>query len=154
MARPLRLHYPGAFYHVTVRGNERTAIFRSEADRKAFLQILSQAVDRSRLDLYAYELMGSHYPMLLGTPDANLSLAIWHLMGCVPSILTGSPGVWDICSRDVSRRFWWKDRYERSHNWVDVPKLIFQRLKTNARTLRSFLLCDRSYLLGVRSGRW
>jgi len=34
MARPLRIEYPGAFYHVTSRGNERKDIYRSKRDRK------------------------------------------------------------------------------------------------------------------------
>ncbi|HXH37108.1 MAG TPA: addiction module toxin RelE, partial [Thermoanaerobaculia bacterium] len=37
MARPLRIEFPGALYHVTSRGNERRSIFRSDRDRKAFL---------------------------------------------------------------------------------------------------------------------
>lgn len=81
MARPLRLQYPGALYHVTARGNERKAIFRSDADRQAFLSILSQAVDRYRLVLHAYVLMGNHYHVLVETREANLSLAIRHLNG-------------------------------------------------------------------------
>lgn len=85
MARPLRLQYPGAFYHITARGNERKAIFRSDGDRKAFLEILSQAVDRYRLVLHAYVLMGNHYHLLLETPEANLSLAIRHLNGVYTS---------------------------------------------------------------------
>jgi REP element-mobilizing transposase RayT len=37
MARPLRITYPGAFYHITSRGNERKQIFKSLADREKFL---------------------------------------------------------------------------------------------------------------------
>jgi REP element-mobilizing transposase RayT len=37
MARPLRMTFPGAFYHITSRGNERKQIFQSLADRKKFL---------------------------------------------------------------------------------------------------------------------
>ena len=33
MARPLRIAYPGAFYHITSRGNERKDIFKSQRDR-------------------------------------------------------------------------------------------------------------------------
>jgi putative transposase len=85
MARPLRLEYPGALYHVTARGNERKSIFRSDADRKAFLSILSQAVDRYRLVVHAYVLMQTHYHLLLETQEANLSLAMRHLNGVYTS---------------------------------------------------------------------
>lgn len=81
MARPLRLQYPGALYHVTARGNERKAIFRSDEDRQTFLTILSQAIERYRLILHAYVLMGNHYHLLVETAEANLSLAIRHLNG-------------------------------------------------------------------------
>ncbi|HHT9135604.1 MAG TPA: transposase, partial [Candidatus Avalokitesvara rifleensis] len=81
MARPLRLQYPGALYHITARGNERKAIFRSDEDREGFLVILAQAVDRYRLILHAYVLMGNHYHLLVETREANLSLALRHLNG-------------------------------------------------------------------------
>ena len=37
MARPLRIDYAGAAYHVTSRGNERKAVFKSDEDRLKFL---------------------------------------------------------------------------------------------------------------------
>ena len=43
MARPLRILYPGAFYHVTARGNERKEIFKSQRDREKFLEYLESA---------------------------------------------------------------------------------------------------------------
>ncbi|HDL20932.1 MAG TPA: hypothetical protein ENH30_06615 [Nitrospirae bacterium] len=43
MARPLRIEYPGAFYHITSRGNERKAIFRSARDREKFLSYLESS---------------------------------------------------------------------------------------------------------------
>jgi len=42
MARPLRIKYPGAYYHVISRGNERKAIFRDGSDRRKFLELLGQ----------------------------------------------------------------------------------------------------------------
>jgi hypothetical protein len=42
VARPLRIEYPGAIYHVLSRGDRREAIFRTEADRKLFLDLLDQ----------------------------------------------------------------------------------------------------------------
>ena len=81
MARPLRVDYPGALYHVTARGNERKAIFRHDADREQFLAVLAHAVERYRLRLHAYVLMDNHYHLLVETPEANLSLALRHLNG-------------------------------------------------------------------------
>jgi putative transposase len=44
MARPLRVEYEGAVYHVAVRGNERQAIFREDADREHFVRVLAESV--------------------------------------------------------------------------------------------------------------
>ncbi len=81
MARPLRVQYPGALYHVTARGNERKTIFRSDADREQFLAVLAHAVERYRLRLHAYVLMDNHYHLLLEIEEPTLSLALRHLNG-------------------------------------------------------------------------
>jgi putative transposase len=59
MARPLRIQYPGAVYHVTCRGNERREIFRDDKDRKTFLEILSQSIEIYNIRLYSYILMSN-----------------------------------------------------------------------------------------------
>ena len=46
MARPLRVEFPGAVYHVMARGNERKSIFLDDQDRKRFLTTLSEMVER------------------------------------------------------------------------------------------------------------
>jgi putative transposase len=46
MARPLRIEYPGALYHLTARGNAQISIFEDDADRHAFLDLLAQVVAR------------------------------------------------------------------------------------------------------------
>jgi REP element-mobilizing transposase RayT len=46
MARPLRLEYEGAVYHVTSRGNARQDIFLIDADRELFLEVLAATVER------------------------------------------------------------------------------------------------------------
>jgi putative transposase len=81
MARPLRIQYPGAFYHITSRGNERKAIFRTDQDRKKFLSYLQSAHERYGAVLHVYCLMGNHYHLLLETPRANLSEILHHING-------------------------------------------------------------------------
>jgi putative transposase len=75
MARPLRLEFAGALYHVMSRGNERRSIFFGDADgdRAAFLGILGQTCERFNWICHAYCLMTNHYHLLLETPDPNLS---------------------------------------------------------------------------------
>lgn len=73
MARPLRLEFDGALYHVTFRGVERRQLFRGDADRERILTKLAEGVERFDLDVYLYCLMSNHVHLLLGTPRGNLS---------------------------------------------------------------------------------
>jgi putative transposase len=81
MARPLRLEYEGAVYHVTSRGNERSVIFRDDRDRAKFLEILGSVASGSRWILHGYCLMGNHFHLLIETPLANLSRGMQRLNG-------------------------------------------------------------------------
>lgn len=81
MARPLRIQYPGAFYHITARGNERKAVYNSTQDRKQFLLYLESAHKRYGAIIHAYCLMGNHYHLLLETPRENLSQVMHHING-------------------------------------------------------------------------
>jgi putative transposase len=73
MARPLRIEYPGAFYHVTSRGNERKDIFKSNTDREMFLSYLASAQEKYEAVVHAYCLMSNHYHLMIETPLGNLS---------------------------------------------------------------------------------
>jgi putative transposase len=72
MARPPRVEYAGAVYHVTARGHERGAIFRDDHDRERFLGELARRVEEERWAVHAYCLMTNHYHLLVETPEANL----------------------------------------------------------------------------------
>jgi putative transposase len=76
MARPIRLDYPDAFYHVLSRGNEKREIFRDDRDYLKFLDTLATMVERFKLEIHAYVLMKNHYHLLIRTKEANLSRAI------------------------------------------------------------------------------
>ena len=81
MGRPLRIQYPGAIYHVTTLGNARQRVFLDGRDRRAFLNLLGTVVSEYNCVLYAYCLMGTHYHLLVETPDANVSGAMRQLNG-------------------------------------------------------------------------
>lgn len=85
MARPLRIEYPGAHYHVTARGNERKDVFKSQKDREQFLSYLESAVSRYEAVIHAYCLMSNHYHLLLETPSGNLSKIMQHINGAYTS---------------------------------------------------------------------
>lgn len=81
MSRPLRIEYPGAFYHVTSRGNERKMVFQSTRDREKYLSYLESAHHRYGAIIHVYCLMGNHYHLLLETPRGNLSKVLHHING-------------------------------------------------------------------------
>ena len=76
MARPLRVEYPGAFYHVVSRSNSRERLYAGPRDYEKFLQYLEKASERFALIIHAYCLMGNHYHLLVETPEPNLSMAM------------------------------------------------------------------------------
>jgi putative transposase len=73
MARLLRVEYEGAIHHVTIRGNERRALFGDDADRERFLKRLGELVDEYGVRLYLFVLMTNHVHLVLETPKGNLS---------------------------------------------------------------------------------
>jgi REP element-mobilizing transposase RayT len=81
MARPLRLEFPGALYHVTARGDRRDAIYLEERDQRFFVRLLGQTCERMNWECYAYCLMTNHYHLVVETADGNLSRGMRHLNG-------------------------------------------------------------------------
>lgn len=73
MARPLRIEYEGAIYHVISRGNNGNNIYRTDRDKRRFLEYLESTKDQYQFIVHAYCLMDNHYHLLLETPEANLS---------------------------------------------------------------------------------
>lgn len=81
MARPLRIEFPGALYHVTSRGNERKDIFLNNKDRQAFLDILARCCNLFNWLCHAYCLMDNHYHLVIETVDGTLSKGMRQLNG-------------------------------------------------------------------------
>ncbi|HYD61601.1 MAG TPA: transposase [Noviherbaspirillum sp.] len=81
MARPLRLEFESALYHVTTRGDRREPIFEDDADREALLEVVRQGVERFDVVVYAYCLMSNHYHFVLQTRQPNLSRLMRHVNG-------------------------------------------------------------------------
>lgn len=81
MARPLRVEFEGAVYHITSRVNAGQVIFLDDSDRLHLLDVLREVVERFGWICYAYCLMSNHYHLLIETPRANLSRGMRHLNG-------------------------------------------------------------------------
>jgi putative transposase len=81
MARPLRLEFAGALYHVTSRGDRREDIYDNNNDKTQFLSLLSCVCQTYNWVCHAYCLMTNHYHLLIETPDGNLSKGMRQLNG-------------------------------------------------------------------------
>lgn len=81
MARPLRLEFAGAIYHVTSRGDRREAIYDDDYDRIGWIDTLAKVCDRFNWRVHAYCLMDNHYHLVVETVEANLSKGMRQLNG-------------------------------------------------------------------------
>jgi len=81
MARPLRLEFAGALYHITSRGDRGEDIYEDDEDCRQFLQLLDEVCQSYNWVCHAYCLMSNHYHLLIETPDANLSKGMRQLNG-------------------------------------------------------------------------
>jgi len=81
MSRPLRIEFSGAVYHITSRGTGKRNIFFNNKDRKMFLSLLWEVVEREKWICYAYCLMDNHYHLLIETTRPNLSRGMRELNG-------------------------------------------------------------------------
>ncbi|HZV67476.1 MAG TPA: transposase [Telluria sp.] len=81
MARPLRLEFPGALYHVTSRGDRQEAIFHTDAEREIWLAVLAEVCARFNWDVHAFCQMGNHYHLVVETIDGSLARGMRHLNG-------------------------------------------------------------------------
>jgi len=73
MARPIRIEYPGAVYHIITRGNNRQRVFRDNQDRSTYLEKLSLYCEEKEVELLCYCLLTNHTHLLLETPKGNLA---------------------------------------------------------------------------------
>jgi REP element-mobilizing transposase RayT len=81
MARPLRIEFPNALYHVTSRGDRQEDIFLSDDDRSDWLEVLGAVCARFNWVVHAFCQMSNHYHLLVETVDGNLSGGMRQLNG-------------------------------------------------------------------------
>jgi putative transposase len=107
MSRPLRVEFAGALYHVTARGNARTAIYLTDEDRIEFLTLLADTVARHDWYCHAYCLMDNHYHLLIETTRPTLSKGMKFLNGTYTQSFNRTNG-WGIFFKGDTRPFWCK----------------------------------------------
>jgi REP element-mobilizing transposase RayT len=81
MARPLRIQYPNAWYHVMNRGRRGEAVFLEDQDYTIFIDLLKETCHMWGIGVAAYCLMSNHYHLLLQTPQGNLDRCMRHING-------------------------------------------------------------------------
>jgi len=99
MARPIRIEYEGAFYHVTTRGNERRRIFFTETDFEKMKDYLKEAQDKYGYHLHSYILMTNHYHLIIETPHGNLREIMHYINSCRP--LGSDQGNYMMCKGKI-----------------------------------------------------
>lgn len=92
MSRPLRICIPGGVYHLIARGNARERIVRDDLDRRRFLDIVGQVVERFSWLCHAYCLMDNHYHLVVETPIPNLPRGMRQLNGSYAQFVNGRHG--------------------------------------------------------------
>ncbi len=80
MARPLRIEYAGAIYHVMARGNARHALFHAEDDYQRMLTGLEKTVLRTGWEVFSFVWMPDHIHLFFRTPKPNLSKGMQYLL--------------------------------------------------------------------------
>ena len=81
MARPLRIEFENAYYHVMNRGADRKNIYKNDFHKQLFIELLDEANKLFEIEIHAYCLMDNHYHLLVKTPKPNLSRAMRHING-------------------------------------------------------------------------
>ncbi|WP_269630289.1 transposase [Pelomonas sp. BJYL3] len=81
MARPLRIEFAGAVYHLSSKAEAGAVVFHDDADRRALLAVIAQAMERFDAQVLAYCLEPDSYELLLFTRQANLSRLMRHING-------------------------------------------------------------------------
>ena len=79
--KPLRIEYPGAWYHVMNRGRRGEEIFPDKKDYEAFVVLLRETGEMFDFQVSAYCLMSNHYHLLARTPSGVLSRVMKHING-------------------------------------------------------------------------
>jgi REP element-mobilizing transposase RayT len=81
MSRPIRIAFPGAWYHVMNRGRRAEKIYLDEHDYQVFVDLLQETTEAWNVKIAAYSLVPNHYHLLVHTPEGNISRAMRHING-------------------------------------------------------------------------
>jgi len=81
MARPLRIEYAGAIYHILNRGDRREPIACDDQDRTRFVETLAETCDKTHWQVMAVCLLSNHFHLVIETPQPNLIAGMKWFLG-------------------------------------------------------------------------
>lgn len=124
MARPLRIEFPGAVYHITSRGNAKQFIFMDDVDRGKFLEVLFLVVERFNWLYHTYCLMDNHYHLIIETPEGNISRGMRQLNGVYTQVFNRRhKRVGHLFQRKCCRKYQgFRDMRQDQHLMSYLPK--------------------------------
>src|SRR5438128_1261231 len=79
MARKPRIYFPGAVYHVMLRGNGGMRIFFLDEDREYFYFLIGEGIRRYKYEIHGFCLMSNHVHFLLRVGNVSLSKIIQNI---------------------------------------------------------------------------
>jgi REP element-mobilizing transposase RayT len=119
MYRP-RIEVPGGLYHVGSRGNDRTAIFLGDEDRRSFLRLLERTARRYGWLIHTYCLMTNHYHLLLQLSSGGLSRGMCQLNGGYALMFNARHGR----SNHLFGRRFWDEPIETDSHYFEVCRYV------------------------------
>ncbi|TMK65590.1 MAG: transposase, partial [Actinobacteria bacterium] len=122
MGRPRRYLASGAYYHVTGVGNRGAFVFLEDDDRRVFLHLLRRVARRYAWRVHASCLLGTHYHLILETPEPNLSEGMRDLNG---GYARGFNQRWGLCHHVFGRRYYAK-LIETEEHYVNALEYVLQ----------------------------
>src|SRR5210317_1985300 len=156
MPRQARIDAPGALHHIIIRGIERKAIFKDNADRTNFLKRLSRIVLETETVCYAWVLMTNHVHLLLKTGLAPIATVMRRL-------LTGYAVSFNRRHRRHGQLF--QNRYKsflceqqlylmELVRYIHLNPLRATRMVTDLKALKSYRWCGHSALMGKAEAKF
>jgi len=74
MARPLRIEFPGALYHVVSHGNGKLWLFKHDDDYSMLLDVFDKYIKKYYVVIHNFVVMRNHCHLVIQTKIANLGV--------------------------------------------------------------------------------
>ena len=145
MARPLRIEYPGACYHIMNRGNQRMQVFYDKSHYDLFLEKLEAFSEQYHVLIRCYCLMPNHFHLYIETEEANLIHLMQSFLTSFVIFLNRLRGSRVMAFMDVLRRC--SHRKELNKIQFFLEKHLSQQRECAPPPLRHSIWCCNKFFL-------